>query len=81
MNFSEQLGNMRTASEFSSSANNLELLEKVENLVVSWIKQIEQVLAQSEQMRKEADDIGPGKGAFKYWALFILPRICNTFIK
>ena len=51
---------MKTASEFASSANNLELLEKVESLVLSWIKQIEQVLAQSEQMRKEADDIGPG---------------------
>lgn len=24
-----------------------------------WCKQIEQVLAESEQMRKEADDIGP----------------------
>lgn len=26
---------------------------------MSWCKQIEQVLAESEQMRKEADDIGP----------------------
>jgi len=28
-------------------------------LVSEWCKQIEQVLAESEQMRKEADDIGP----------------------
>ena len=28
-------------------------------LVQEWCKQIEQVLAASEQMRKEADDIGP----------------------
>lgn len=28
-------------------------------LVAEWCKQIEQVLAESEQMRKEADDIGP----------------------
>ena len=28
-------------------------------LVNEWCKQIEQVLAESEQMRKEADDIGP----------------------
>jgi dynein heavy chain len=28
-------------------------------LVGEWCKQIEQVLAESEQMRKEADDIGP----------------------
>lgn len=31
-------------------ANNLEFLEGVESLVLSWIKQIEQVLAQSEQV-------------------------------
>lgn len=28
----------------------MELLEGIENLVASWIKQIEQVLAQSEQV-------------------------------
>jgi dynein heavy chain, axonemal len=28
-------------------------------VVTEWCKQIEQVLAESEQMRKEADDIGP----------------------
>ncbi|XP_069498709.1 dynein axonemal heavy chain 5-like, partial [Ambystoma mexicanum] len=31
-----------------------------------WIKQIEQVLVESEQMRKEADDIGP-LAELEYW--------------
>ena len=34
-------------------------VEKLEELILQWAKQIEQVLAKSEQMRKEADDIGP----------------------
>ena len=37
-------------NNYLSLANNLELLENIENLVLSWIKQIEQVLAQSEQV-------------------------------
>lgn len=34
-------------------------VEKLEELCLQWCRQIEQVLAESEQMRKEADDIGP----------------------
>ncbi|RKO95889.1 hypothetical protein CAUPRSCDRAFT_12411, partial [Caulochytrium protostelioides] len=36
-----------------------EPLSTLENAVIEWCKQMEQVLAESEQMRKEADDIGP----------------------
>ena len=40
-------------------------------LVGEWCKQIEQVLAESEQMRKEADDIGPNaiksRAVLKTW--------------
>jgi dynein heavy chain len=32
-------------------------MEKIETLLQTWSKQIEQVLAESEQMRREADDI------------------------
>jgi len=31
-----------------------------------WLKQLEQVLAESEQMRKEADDIGP-RAELDHW--------------
>ena len=31
-----------------------------------WIKQIDQVLTESEQIRREADDIGPG-AELNYW--------------
>ena len=34
-------------------------VEKLEGLIDKWAKQIEQVLTESEQMRKEADNIGP----------------------
>ncbi|XP_078695417.1 dynein axonemal heavy chain 5-like [Branchiostoma floridae x Branchiostoma belcheri] len=50
---------LRHPSEFMQAATNADLMEKVENLIGIWSKQIEQVLAESEQMRKEADDIGP----------------------
>ena len=41
---------MKTPTHYSAAASNRELLENIENLVLSWIKQIEQVLAQSEQV-------------------------------
>lgn len=34
--------------------------------MATWSKQIEQVLAESEQMRREADDIGP-TAELAYW--------------
>lgn len=42
------------------------MLEKLETLLGTWSKQIEQVLAESEQMRREADDIGP-TAELDYW--------------
>ncbi|KAJ3258377.1 Dynein heavy chain 5, axonemal [Boothiomyces macroporosus] len=46
-------------SEYSNAAHDPEVINGIEALVTEWCKQIEQVLAESEQMRKEADDIGP----------------------
>ncbi|KFV85177.1 Dynein heavy chain 8, axonemal, partial [Struthio camelus australis] len=43
-----------------------EVTEKLEELLMVWIKQIGQVLAESEQMRKEADDIGPS-AELEHW--------------
>jgi dynein heavy chain len=47
-------------------ANNAEVLEKLEQLMARWIRQIEQVLAESEQVRREADDVGP-IAELTYW--------------
>ncbi|XP_077975281.1 dynein axonemal heavy chain 8-like [Styela clava] len=45
--------------ECTEAANDPEVVVALEELVSGWCKQIEQVLAESEQMRKEADDTGP----------------------
>lgn len=46
-------------SDYAIAAQNSEVVAQLELLVAEWCKQIEQILAESEQMRKEADDIGP----------------------
>ncbi|KAJ3091620.1 Dynein heavy chain 5, axonemal [Quaeritorhiza haematococci] len=46
-------------SDYANAAHFPEIINALEALVTEWCKQIEQVLAESEQMRKEADDIGP----------------------
>ena len=51
---------------FLRSANNSDTLEKIEELLAAWSKQIEQVLTESEQIRREADDIGPS-AELTYW--------------
>ncbi|MEE6465421.1 hypothetical protein FKM82_006550, partial [Ascaphus truei] len=53
------LDNLHNPSDFITAGGNSEMIEKLEGMLSIWIKQIEQVLAESEQMRKEADNIGP----------------------
>ncbi|KAJ7385896.1 hypothetical protein OS493_013932 [Desmophyllum pertusum] len=53
------LDGLKTPSDYVLAANNPDVVDKLEGLVAQWSKVIEQVLAESEQMRKEADDIGP----------------------
>ena len=43
----------------ASAVGNSDFVAKLEELMGVWCKQIELVLTKSEQMRKEADDIGP----------------------
>ncbi|XP_037081499.1 LOW QUALITY PROTEIN: dynein heavy chain 8, axonemal-like [Pollicipes pollicipes] len=50
---------LATPKEVIATAGNPELVEQAEELVLSWCKQMETVLVQSEQMRKEGDDTGP----------------------
>lgn len=63
---SSTLDGMRTPADYQAAANNSELVEKMEELLLDWSKQIEQVLAESEQIRREADDIGPS-AELAYW--------------
>jgi len=48
------------------AGKNLELLEKMEALFNVWHGQIEQVLTEHEQIRREADSIGPDV-ELQYW--------------
>ncbi|XP_077985364.1 dynein axonemal heavy chain 8-like [Glandiceps talaboti] len=57
-----------TAADCIAAANNPETLTAVEELVLTWCKQVEQVLAESDQMRKEADDTGP-LAELEHWRL------------
>ncbi|NWI97343.1 DYH5 protein, partial [Pitta sordida] len=43
-----------------------EVTEKLEEVIGIWTKQIRQVLVESEQIRREADDIGPS-AELEYW--------------
>ncbi|KAI9141404.1 dynein heavy chain and region D6 of dynein motor-domain-containing protein [Paraphysoderma sedebokerense] len=53
------LANYVSPTDFVNAAHDTNLVATLEAVVGEWCKQIEQVLAESEQMRKEADDIGP----------------------
>ncbi|XP_048577391.1 dynein axonemal heavy chain 5 isoform X1 [Nematostella vectensis] len=53
------LASLKTPTDYVMAANNPDVVDKLEGLIAHWARDIEQVLAESEQMRKEADDIGP----------------------
>ncbi|KAM6184114.1 dynein axonemal heavy chain 8 isoform 2-T2 [Erethizon dorsatum] len=50
---------LHTFEEVTAAAGNSETVHQLEEVLMVWYKQIEQVLIESEQMRKEADDSGP----------------------
>uniref|UniRef100_H0X0M1 Dynein axonemal heavy chain 5 n=1 Tax=Otolemur garnettii TaxID=30611 RepID=H0X0M1_OTOGA len=52
--------------DYLTLANNPETLEKIEDCMKVWIKQTEQVLAENNQLRKEADDAGP-RAELEHW--------------
>ncbi|XP_073341884.1 dynein axonemal heavy chain 5 isoform X2 [Pagrus major] len=57
---------LKGPSDYMAAANSTETTEKIEACMKVWIKQIEQVLAESEQLRKEADDLGP-RAELDHW--------------
>ncbi|XP_075442369.1 dynein axonemal heavy chain 5 isoform X3 [Ascaphus truei] len=60
------LGTLKGPADYLSVANSTEGLERIESCMRVWIKQIEQVLAESNQLRKEADDLGP-RAELDHW--------------
>ncbi|CAJ1061772.1 dynein axonemal heavy chain 5 isoform X1 [Xyrichtys novacula] len=56
---------LKSPSDYMVAANSAETTEKIEACMKIWIKQIEQILAQSDQLRK-ADDLGP-RAELDYW--------------
>ncbi|XP_071824188.1 dynein axonemal heavy chain 5-like [Apostichopus japonicus] len=63
---SYDLSKLHKAADYQAVANSTQDLETIEAIMAVWIKQIEQVLAESEQMRKEADNIGP-RAELDHW--------------
>ncbi|XP_034031153.1 dynein heavy chain 5, axonemal [Thalassophryne amazonica] len=53
-------------SDYTAAANTKETVEKAEACMKVWIQQIEQVVAESDQLRKESDDLGP-RDELNYW--------------
>ncbi|XP_033111994.1 dynein heavy chain 5, axonemal-like [Anneissia japonica] len=53
------LDTLKSPADFQAAASIPDTVDKLEALILLWARQIEQVLTESEQMRKEADDIGP----------------------
>ncbi|XP_052062310.1 dynein axonemal heavy chain 5-like isoform X2 [Mytilus californianus] len=61
-----ELSKINTPADYQAVANSSDALEGIEQCMGVWLKQLEQVLAESEQMRKEADDIGP-RAELDHW--------------
>ena len=61
-----RLDRVKGPQEYQDYANDPNVVSQLEALLSSWCKQISQVLAESEQMRKEADDVGP-RAELEHW--------------
>nr|XP_009683066.1 PREDICTED: dynein heavy chain 5, axonemal [Struthio camelus australis] len=60
------LKTLRGPSDYLMVANSTEALGRIEVCVKVWTKQIEQVLAENDQLRREADDLGP-RAELDHW--------------
>uniref|UniRef100_UPI0023DD4F2D dynein axonemal heavy chain 5-like n=1 Tax=Callithrix jacchus TaxID=9483 RepID=UPI0023DD4F2D len=61
-----ELKTLKEPMDYLTLANNPETLEKIEDCMKVWIKQTEQVLAENNQLWKEADDVGP-RAELRHW--------------
>ncbi|NXF53111.1 DYH8 protein, partial [Oceanites oceanicus] len=55
INFSK----LQSFEKVTAAADNPDMVHQLEEVLMIWYRQIEQVLVESKQMRKEADDSGP----------------------
>ncbi|XP_074024884.1 dynein axonemal heavy chain 8 [Numenius arquata] len=55
INFSK----LQSFEKVAAAADNPDMVHQLEEVLMIWYRQIEQVLIESKQMRKEADDSGP----------------------
>ncbi|XP_042366785.1 dynein axonemal heavy chain 5 [Plectropomus leopardus] len=62
----DAIDQLSSPADYKAAANNSELVERLEGVVSSWTNQIKQALTESEQMRKEADDVGPS-AELEHW--------------
>lgn len=53
------LSTLVTPNDYQTMAQNGDFIAECEKLMDKWCKQIEKILAESEQIRREADDVGP----------------------
>ena len=62
------LNSLRTAEGCVTAAKTPDTVVTLEELASSWCAMVEQILAESSQMRREADDTGP-LAELEYWKL------------
>ena len=60
------LGTLKTSQNCIASSHSPDTVGYLEKLVEAWCHQIEQLLAEGNQMRREADDTGP-LAELEYW--------------
>ncbi|XP_057352291.1 dynein axonemal heavy chain 5 isoform X2 [Manis pentadactyla] len=81
-----ELKALKEPIDYLTLANNPETLAKIEGCMKVWIKQIEQVLAENNQLRKEADDLGP-RAELQHWKKklskfnYLLDQLKNPDVK
>lgn len=61
-----RLNEVRGAADTARLAQDPKAVEQLETLLQEWCQQLEQVIAESEQMRKEADNVGP-RAELEHW--------------
>ncbi|XP_008293860.1 dynein heavy chain 5, axonemal [Stegastes partitus] len=60
------ISQLSSPADYTAAASNGELVERLEGVASVWTNQIKQVLTESEQIRKEADDVGPS-AELQHW--------------